>query len=379
MEKIIDILNHIVEEKSLIKMVLGSPRKKSLPYTKVVIRPITMKGDFYYQVEYHYKNKVLHENLKSEDMVAQSLDFMMMDFKQMNLFTVSEDIQILAANPGDPKILRSKPTKKEVSLEHNATKNYLIPNGVPCDFLIRLGVSDEKGKVYQKHYNKFRQINRYLEIVEDSFSHLDTSKPLRIVDFGCGKSYLTFALYHYFWVIKGQEVEIVGLDLKEEVINFCNMIAGELGYSKLKFILGDIAHYTNDHADMVVSLHACDTATDYALMNAVQWGSQIILSVPCCQHELFDQIKEPVHQAIFRHGLLKDRFTEILTDGVRGLKLEAAGYDVSMIEFTSLEHTSKNIMIKAVKGKTSKKARDAQAAYKSLKSYWNINPTIDKL
>lgn len=396
MEKIKEILRNILEERKLIKMVFGSARKKTIPYSKIIIRPILIKDNFYYQIEYHYSDKVIHENLNPEDLILLCLDFMVKDFKQLNIFTITEDIQILASNPNDPKILKSVPSKKKVDLNHNKKKQYIIPDNEPCDFLIRLGVSDYKGKVFQKHYSKFRQINRFLEIVDDSFECLDTSKTIKVIDFGCGKSYLTFALYHYLRIIKGLDVEIIGLDLKEEVIEFCNKIAQELEFDKLKFLLGNIKDYTNDTADMVVTLHACDTATDFALINAVRWQSQIILSVPCCQHELFNQITDNLHEPLFKHGILKDRFTEILTDGIRGLKLEAAGYDVKMIEFTTLEHTSKNIMIKAVKGKSvttagvnpespaasgARKAKALKAAneYEALKQYWHINPTIDKL
>lgn len=394
MEKINEILKNIIEEKKLIKMVFGSARKKTIPYLKIIIRPIIIKGIFYYQVEYHYSDKVIHENLNPEDLISLCNDFMVRDFKQLNIFTTDEDVQILAANPGDPKILKSVPTKKQADLSHNKKKQYILPDNEPCDFLIRLGVSDFNGKVFQKHYSKFRQINRFLEIVDDSFETLDTSKTIKVIDFGCGKSYLTFALYHYLRIIKGLDVEIVGLDLKEDVIAFCNKIAQELEFDKLKFLLGNIKDYANDTADMVVTLHACDTATDFALINAVKWQSQIVLSVPCCQHELFNQIHDNLHEPILKHGLLKDRFTEILTDGIRGLKLEAAGYDVKMIEFTTLEHTSKNIMIKAVKAKSptaanpetlaseaarKNKALKAGEEYEALKKYWNINPTIDVL
>lgn len=242
---------------------------------------------------------------------------------------------------------------------------------------------DKSGKVIQKHYSKFRQINRYLEIVEDVFPHLptDKNKPLKIVDFGCGKAYLTFAIYYYLKIKKNRNVEIIGLDLKKDVIDFCNKVASELGYHQLKFLMGDIADYTNDHADMVVTLHACDTATDYALMNAVSWNTKVILSVPCCQHELFSQIKNDVHQPMLKHGILKDRLTEYLTDGLRGLKLESKGYDVAMIEFTSLEHTARNIMIKAVKtgSETSAKALNAQKQYEALRDFYRVKPTIDKM
>lgn len=247
-------------------------------------------------------------------------------------------------------------------LSHNKTKNYIIPDGVPCDFLIELGVMGRDGKVFPRAYSKFRQINRYLEIVDDVFEYLPSGRTLRIIDFGCGKAYLTFALYHYLKKIKDRDVEIIGLDLKEDVIEFCSGVAKRLGYHELKFLMGDIADYTSDHADMVVTLHACDTATDHALINAVKWGTRVILSVPCCQHELFGQLKNELHQPILKYGILKDRLTEYLTDGLRGLKLESCGYDVAMIEFTGLEHTARNIMIKAVKAEPkSSDKRTAQA------------------
>ena len=176
-------------------------------------------------------------------------------------------------------------------------------------------------------------------------------------------------------------MKIIGLDLKKDVIAFCSKVAADLGYDGLEFLMGDIADYTNDHADMVVTLHACDTATDYALINAVSWNTQVILSVPCCQHELFSQIDNEVHQPMLKYGILKDRLTEYLTDGLRGLKLEARGYDVAMIEFTSLEHTARNIMIKAVKSGTpdSAKAQKAQAQYEALRDFYQVKPTIEQL
>ena len=185
-------------------------------------------------------------------------------------------------------------------------------------------------------------------------------------------------------MLKQRNVEIIGLDLKTDVIEFCSKVASDLRYDGLQFLMGDIADYTSDHADMVVTLHACDTATDYALINAVSWNTRVILSVPCCQHELFSQIRSEVHQPMLKHGILKDRLTEYLTDGLRGLKLEACGYDVAMIEFTSLEHTARNIMIKAVKspaiGKQAAwKAARAQQQYEALRDFYQVHPTIDQL
>ena len=233
----------------------------------------------------------------------------------------------------------------------------------------------------QKHYSKFRQINRYLEIVEDVFPYLPTGRVLKIIDFGCGKAYLTFALYYYLRIRKNRDVQIIGLDLKKDVIRFCRKIAEDLHYDGLEFLMGDIADYRSDQADMVVTLHACDTATDYALINAVSWTTKVIHSVPCCQHELFSQIENDLHQPMLKYGILKDRLTEYLTDGLRGLKLEAAGYEVAMIEFTSLEHTARNIMIKAIKTGSpgSARAAKAQAEYEALRDFYQVEPTIERL
>lgn len=408
MKQIREIFEEVFYSEKLVKMIFGNKRRKSIEYNKVMIRPVVLSGQLKFQVEYTFPKKVTHENLSTDEALAKALTLTEEDFKQINIFTEAGDIQILASKPDKPKIIRKGATKVQANLEHNHTKKYVIPDGKPCDFLVHLGVMGPDGKVFQKHYGKFRQINRYLEIVEDVFPYLPAKadgKPLKIIDFGCGKAYLTFAIYYYLKVLKDRDVEIIGLDLKEDVIDFCNKVAGELGYDELKFLKGDIADYTNDHADMVVTLHACDTATDYALMNAVAWNTKVILSVPCCQHELFSQIKNEIHDPMLKYGILKDRLTEYLTDGLRGLKLETKGYDVAMIEFTSLEHTARNIMIKAVKSdllsenivegsdvssgdarqraaqRNAAKAKVARAQrqYEALRDFYQVNPTIDKL
>lgn len=289
-------------------------------------------------------------------------------------------MQVLASKADNPRVTVRKTEARAAELSHNRDKNYLIAEGTPCDFLVKLGVMNRDGTVKPKHYHKFRQINRFLEIVEDVYPALPTDRTIRIIDFGCGKSYLTFALYYYLHIIKERNVSIVGLDLKKDVIDFCSRTACELGYTNLTFLMGDIADYTGDNADMVVTLHACDTATDYALINAVNWNTRVILSVPCCQHELFSQIRNELHQPMLKYGIIKDKFTELLTDALRGLKLEEMGYKVSMIEFTPLEHTSRNIMIKAVKGVPYKKLQQKAAdEYSRLKEFYNVNPAIDML
>ena len=406
MEKLQELFNRIFsgdgEDNSpaLLKIIFGGKRKKSLEYSRVTMRPVLMGDKLIYQAEYTYPKKVTHTNLEPSEACKLALSLVQEHFKQVNIFLNGEEIQVLAAKPENPRITSKKSDAATVcmpALSHNKTKNYIIPDGIPCDFLIELGVMGQDGKVFPRAYSKFRQINRYLEIVDDVFEYLPVGRTLRIIDFGYGKAYLTFALYHYLKKIKDRDVEIIGLDLKEDVINFCSGAARRLGYDELKFLMGDIADYTNDRADMVVTLHACDTATDYALINAVKWGTKVILSVPCCQHELFGQMKNDLHQPILKYGILKDRLTEYLTDGLRGLKLEACGYDVAMIEFTGLEHTARNIMIKAVKsesdspnaadkrtaqanvGAAAAKARRAQEQYEALCEFYHVTPTIDKL
>lgn len=402
------------------RAIFSAPRRKSLEYHRVLVRPVVLKGMLAFQLEYTYDKKVTHENVDEFGIVDRCLKLVGEDFKQVNLFTRSGEIQVLASKPENPRIIKSpgpklpEPKKGATPLKtrnvgaaaitlepsdlsglsHNRTKNYIIPDGQPCDFLMELGVMGADGKVFQKGYRKFRQINRYLEIVADAIGDLGgleklkaqttgadgRIRPFRIIDFGCGKAYLTFAIYYYLKVMNGLDVEIIGLDLKQDVIDFCEGTARRLGYEGLSFLHGDIADYESDGADMVVTLHACDTATDYALANAVRWHSRIILSVPCCQHELFKQIKNSVTAPMFKHGILKERFTEILTDGLRGLKLESRGYEVAMIEFTSLEHTARNIMIKAIMKDPEcrgKRCSAALAEYEALCSEYNVKPTTN--
>jgi SAM-dependent methyltransferase len=379
MEKIIDLLETIIENETLIRLSFGDLRKKSNPYKKAILRPLLLQGELCYQIEYHFQNKVTHKNLKKEQCLELCTELALDIFKQMSLYSADADYQILASDPDKPRIIKKAATKTMPDLSHNYEKQYIIPDHVPCDFLIRLGVMDQSGQVIQKHYAKFRQINRFLEIVSDVLDFLpNKAEPLRIVDFGCGKAYLTFALYHYLKLILRKDVEIIGLDLKSDVIDFCSSVALDLNYEGLRFLKGDIAEYSEQaKADMVVTLHACDTATDYALIKAVDWDASVILSVPCCQHELFSQISNELHSPILKHGILNERFCSILTDGLRSLKLEEQGYEVAMIEFTSLEHTSKNIMIRAAK--TGKKSSAAGEEYRRLKEYWHVNPTIDQL
>lgn len=383
MNRLEDTVGRVFNSGRLIKMIISGKRRKSCECRKVTVRPVQIKGEISYQAEFTFEKKVTHENLDAAGAEALALKLLTEEFKQADVFTADEDMHILCSKPEKPHITTGPATKDMPTLElsHNRKKNHVIPEGEPAAFLVRLGVMDEKGNVFRRSYGKFRQINRYLEIVEDVYEYLPKDRPVRIIDFGCGKAYLTFALYHYLHDMKKRDVDIIGLDLKKDVISFCSGVAKDLGYDGLRFMVGDIADFKSEGADMVVTLHACDTATDYALINAVSWNSRVILSVPCCQHELFKQIKNDIHQPMLKYGILRDRLTEYLTDGLRGLKLESKGYDVAMIEFTSLEHTARNIMIKAVKtgSPDSPKSRKALEEYRRLCEFYHVKPTIDRL
>lgn len=381
------LLQSLFEERTLIQMVFGNVRRKSAPCRKAVLRPLMLRGELVYQAEYHFEKKVTHENRSPEEALTLALSLLAEDFKQLNIFSTDADYQVLAAKADKPRIIRSKPTKIMGELSHNQEKQYIIPDGTPCDFLIRLGVMTRDGQVIPRHYNKFRQINRFLEIVSDVSDQLPQKgdAPLKIIDFGCGKAYLTFALYYYLKRQLSRNVEIVGLDLKEDVIEFCSRVAEDLHYDGLRFQRGDIAEYSDTAAaDMVVTLHACDTATDFALIKAVRWNASVVLSVPCCQHELFSQLENQINEPLLKQGILKERFSAILTDGLRALKMEAHGYEVSMIEFTSLEHTAKNIMLRCVRpsaagGVSAGAMKKAREEYDRLKEFWHVHPTIDQL
>lgn len=375
------LVNDIFTTDSLVRMIINNPKKKSSPIRKIILRPIELRGHLLYQCEYHFLKKVTHENLNPEECPDFVMGQLQSGFRQMDLFTTKETIQVLASKTDRPRIIKKSQEHAMPVLAHNRIKLRPLPEGVPCDFLVYLGIMDKEGNVFKTHYGKYRQINRYLEIISDIKNDLPKDKTLRIIDFGCDKAYLTFALYYYLHHICNMSVDIIGLDLKQDVIDFCNETAEKLHYEHLHFRAGDIATFQGEKADMVVSLHACDTATDFALINAAKWKTKVILSVPCCQHELFSQIHHDTLDPMLRHGIIRDRFTEILTDGLRASKLESVGYDVSMIEFTSLEHTARNILIRAVRPKklNRQKMKKAEEQYTALCRDFHVSPTIDQL
>lgn len=357
----------------IIEIILSNLKvKESESYNKIVVKPVILKEKLYYQFSMYYEKKVLHENIEKECLAEKISQLMEDKFKQAVIFTVKEDIQVLTNKKGKVSILRKKASKQKTSAEHNKTKNYILQEGTKIDFLTALGVMNAEGKVLSPKYDKFRQINRFLEMIEDIVPNLDTKKELNIIDFGCGKSYLTFALYYYLKKIKGFDINVVGLDLKKDVIENCNDLAKKLKWEKLNFSVGDIAGYIPENdIDLMVTLHACDTATDAALEKAVRWNTKVILSVPCCQHELNAKLKNETLNSMLKYGILKERFSSLATDAIRANVLELLGYNVQLLEFIDMEHTPKNILIRAVKDKNNK--RKNYAEYERFKTFLNTD------
>ncbi len=372
------LLEQIFESETFILAVLSSPLE-SKEIQKVIIRPLLIKNELMYQSTEQRQAQSFHRNLTKE----QCLDWLknnLSNFKQSNFFTSQADYQILFNKKQKSKILTKPPSKESASSLHNRPKLHLLQEGIPVPFLVHLGVMSAEGKVIAKKSDKFRQINRFLELIEDLLPHLTSeNRMIRIVDFGCGKAYLTFALYHYLKFVKLLEVDIIGLDLKQDVIRTCQNLAEKLGYgANLHFQQGDINSCQTEQAvDMVISLHACDTATDAALEKAIRWQSKIILCVPCCQHELYNQIRCAMLTPLLKHGILKERFAALATDALRAQLLEVLGYQTQVLEFIDLEHTPKNLLIRAVKNKKPFKKEAKWLAYLQMKEVLQANPSLE--
>ena len=364
-----EIIKNSLRENKFIYGIYTTPRIKS-QYKKITVRVIAIKDKPYIQLEKFTDTQVFHENLAFEDSFDVLLH-LVNEYRNINLFTVDADYQILSSKKGSMKITRKDPSKNQRAEDHNREKKYIINENQPCDFLILLGVMSPDGRVYTKKYDKFKQINKFLEIVDDSLAGKDIRDDFTIIDFGCGKAYLTFALYYYFYHVRKIKVKITGLDLKQEVIEFCNETAKTLNYENLQFVYGDIRDFEyKNKVNMTVTLHACDTATDAALVKAIFWDCDIILSVPCCQHEFYDKIKNESLNSMLKHGLIKERISSLVTDSLRGLFLETKGYKVQLMEFISMDHTPKNILIRALKA--NKNIQSAEGEYEDFKKFWNL-------
>lgn len=377
---ITQLLDICISDKLIDMVISGQKNKSEDKAVKVRIRPVILKNEIEYQVSEFVGRKVLHSNHSAADVKKKIIDYMTEDFKQAQINMTDAAATILSSKSKTLtcKYKKAGQLKVQRDLSHNRTKKYIIQEGKPVAFMIDLGVMGQDGKIIRTRYDKFRQINRFLEYIEDILPKLDKERELTIIDFGCGKSYLTFAMYYYLKELKGYNIRIIGLDLKEDVIEHCNELRTRYGYDKLDFYVGDIATYKDvDKVDMVVTLHACDTATDYALAKAVKWGAEVILSVPCCQHEANRTIKSDILSPVMDYGILKERMAAIVTDAARAKLLTANGYDTQILEFIDMEHTPKNLLIRAVNG--GKEDISAREKTKDMLEALNLELTIDKL
>lgn len=370
-----------------IRIVFSNKSNKEYKYNKVKINFAQIKDRNLYQVEKFTDKQVFHENIEKEEL-ASVIEGMMKNFKQMASISAEYNFDMRISKKG--KIFFSKHAQTnniKLKSSHNKKKNYILQEGMIIPPLIDLGVFTKEGKVINSKYDKFKQINRFVEIIDDEIKKIekdyceDREKVLHILDFGCGKSYLTFILYYYFTEIKKINVKITGLDLKEDVIKNCNKIAESYGYNNLKFELGNINGYKyENNLDMVITLHACDTATDYALFNAINWNAKMIFSVPCCQHEINSTMKPEKLKLISKYGIIQERVSALFTDSIRANILECMGYKTQLLEFIDIAHSPKNILIRAVKSNVSEaKKKRSLEEIEAMKNEFKFEQTLYSL
>jgi hypothetical protein len=376
---------------------VGSPSDRSTGAnapSRVTLRPVSVRGEVMGQFESRQGPQVVHDNV-SMNAVARRVEELLRDFRQIVVRGRDEDAHwsrsrdlswrvkrtAIAPPPGSQPMGIADEVGEVDPLAHNRVKEYLIPEGVPLPFLVAIGVMTAEGKVRSAMYRKFRQINRFLELVRDIAGDLPTEGTLRVVDFGCGKSYLTFALHHLLTKILGRTVEITGVDRKESVVADCSRLAESLACEGLRFVSGEIRDFSREEpVDLAISLHACDTATDDALALAVGWQARVILAVPCCQHELAPRIDAAELRPLLQHGLLRERFASLATDGLRALWLETRGYRTQLVEFIDTEHTPKNVLIRAVRGGNGRGREAAMLEYGALQRFLGLEATyLDRL
>ena len=367
-----------VFEKEVIKIVISNKVKKDEKYNKVNISLKENNKNKFYQIEKFTDKQVFHENIKIDEINEKVYEIIDGKYKQMTAWSSSETFDLKISKKGKIFLGKKKnDNSKIITKGHNKEKNYILKEGMIIEPLIDLGVFTKEGKVVNSKYDKYKQINRFIEIIDDEIKKNDY-KELTILDFGCGKSYLTFVLYYYFVKIKNINVKMIGLDLKEDVIKKCNEIAKRYNYDNLHFELGDINGFKyNNKVDMVITLHACDTATDYALYNAIKWNSKMIFSVPCCQHEFNAQMKAEELSILTKYGIVQERVAALMTDSVRANLLECAGYKTQLLEFIDIAHSPKNILIRASKANISKEKKEKSLVeVQNLMNTFSFEPTL---
>ena len=361
----------------IVRVVISNLKKGAeCEYSKVTIKPYNSSKGIMYQFEYTVKNQVKHKNVEEYNLVEEISLLLENYFTQCMVYGTESDYHINCY--GDKVKVKTMAATKKIAIGgHNKKKRYILNEDEHIDFLVYLGVMTKDGKVVNSKYNKFRQINKYLELIKPSIDMLPKDRPLKIVDFGCGKAYLTFALYYYVVKILNMQAEITGLDLKEEVIDYCNKVARELGYDSLEFQKGNIKDYSRTQdVDMVIMLHACDNATDEGIVQSLKFNAKIIIAVPCCQHEFFRQIENENLEPILQFGILKDRMTALATDSLRAQILKALGFDVTVMEFIETEHTPKNLAIRAIRDGGFNKTEYEK--YEKFRDFLDLDPYIER-
>ncbi|MBP3451746.1 MAG: SAM-dependent methyltransferase [Agathobacter sp.] len=364
------------------KVIISNPFSKSEEYKKIIIEN---KGKNY-QIAKYTEKQVFHENIEADALLEKTHAFAENRYKQINGMSASEEHIILISKKGNCSYKVKKTATDAVKLQakkqgHNRQKNYILKEGMNIAPLVDMGVFTKDGKVVNAMYDKYKQINRFIEIIDDEVSSLKVEE-LNVIDFGCGKSYLTFVVYYYLTEVMNLKVNMIGLDLKEDVIKKCNQAAEKYNYTNLKFEVGDVNGFKAPFdVDMVITLHACDIATDFALYNAIQWKAKMIFSVPCCQHELNKQIKPEALTILSRYGIIKERFSALATDAIRGNLLEYCGYKTQLLEFIDFEHTPKNILIRAVRRPIMPKQVKEKmlAEVRAMMEEFSFEPTLYKL
>lgn len=380
MKELLEAIEKMTSEQ-LVKVVISNKVNKENKYNKIIFVLKEKNNQKYYQIEKYTDKQVFHQNIEINMLNEKLIEYLSFDYKQASAWSKDSTYDLKISKKG--KIFLGKKSNnntKLINLKHNKQKNYILKEGMIIEPLIDLGIFTKDGKVINSMYDKYKQINRFIEIIDDEIKKKDY-KELTVIDFGCGKSYLTFVLYYYFTKIKNINVKMVGLDLKDDVINKCNKIAERYGYDGLIFERGDINGYKySDNVDMVITLHACDTATDYALYNAIKWNAQMIFSVPCCQHELNKQIHSENLSIINRYGIIQERMSALMTDAIRGNLLEYMGYKTQIMEFIDMVHSPKNILIRATKANISNdtKKKSIKEAEELIKEF-NLSPTLYNL
>lgn len=358
MNELENVIGRMVTD-SIVKMIISKPTRGTIEYKKIVIE----RKKEYFQASKYTEKQVFHNNIMMEDLEKYLQETIADTYLQMNAWDMEKEHILLISKKGKityktkklPNALsaNAKDTNGQnadmMYASHNRKKNYILEEGQVIPPLVDMGVFTKEGKVVKSMYDKFRQINRFIETIDDGVREYKKDE-IHIIDFGCGKSYLTFIMYYYFTEVRHMKVQMLGLDLKADVIKKCNETAQKYGYENLRFEMGDINGFkTPFDVDMVVTLHACDTATDFALYNAICWNAKMIFSVPCCQHELNKQIQTDGLSLLTRYGIVKERFAALATDAVRGNLLEVCGYKTQLLEFVDFAHTPKNILIRAIR------------------------------